>query len=56
VAGSDDLATPPDVLESLAALISGAQFELYPSVGHLPCIEVPDMLADEIIKHREALT
>lgn len=55
VAGSDDLATPPDVLDALASLIPNAQCELYKSVGHLPCIEVPDMLADEILKHREAV-
>lgn len=56
VAGSDDLATPPDAVETLAKLIPDVDFKLYTSVGHLPCIEVPSRLADDIFKHRETLT
>lgn len=56
IAGSDDLATPPDVVEALASAIPGAQCELYTSVGHLPCIEVPDMLAGDIFKHLGTLS
>jgi 3-oxoadipate enol-lactonase len=48
VVGSEDGATPPDLVRSLASLIPGARFELVQGVGHLPCIEVPDLLADRI--------
>jgi 3-oxoadipate enol-lactonase len=55
VAGADDLATPPDVVGALAASIQDARIELYASVGHLPCIEAPDRLADDILKKLESL-
>jgi 3-oxoadipate enol-lactonase len=45
VCGAEDLATPPDLVRSLAALIPGAGFALIPAAGHLPCIEQPDRLA-----------
>ena len=47
--GSEDGATPPDLVRSLASLIPGARFELVQGVGHLPCIEAPDLLAHMII-------
>lgn len=42
IAGSEDGATPPDLVEATAALIPGARFVLIPGAGHLPCIETPD--------------
>ena len=45
VAGAEDLATPPDLVRSLAALIPGATFHALPGVGHLPPVEAPDALA-----------
>lgn len=47
--GSEDGATPPDLVRSLAGLITGARFQLVHGVGHLPCIEAPDLLAQMII-------
>jgi 3-oxoadipate enol-lactonase len=45
VAGSEDGATPPDLLEALAAAIPGAEFRLFEGVGHQPEIEAPEDLA-----------
>lgn len=39
IAGAQDGASPPDVVQSLADLIKGAQFAIIPDAGHLPCIE-----------------
>lgn len=43
--GSEDGATPPDLVRSLADLVPGARFELIEGAGHLPCVERPDILA-----------
>ncbi|MEP1590863.1 3-oxoadipate enol-lactonase [Sulfitobacter sp.] len=45
IAGSDDLATPPDVVADLAGRISGADLVTLGGVGHLSCLEVPDQMA-----------
>ncbi|SPH25055.1 3-oxoadipate enol-lactonase 2 [Defluviimonas aquaemixtae] len=45
VEGSDDLATPPATVRKLADLIQGADYNLLDGVGHLPCIEAPEMVA-----------
>ncbi|MEQ8392535.1 MAG: 3-oxoadipate enol-lactonase [Thalassospira sp.] len=44
ICGSDDLATPPDVVREMASMIPNAKFELIDGVGHLPCIETPELL------------
>ena len=44
-AGSEDGATPPAVVEALAAGISGARYRLIDGVGHIPCVEAPDTVA-----------
>ena len=44
--GSEDGATPPDLVRALAELIPGAGFTLIEGPGHLPCIEAPDAMAD----------
>lgn len=41
IAGSEDGATPPDLVRDLAGLIPGARFELMRGAGHLPCTEQP---------------
>ena len=51
IAGEADLATPPYVVNALADAIPCARSECYAGVGHLPCIEVPDRLASDIIAH-----
>lgn len=44
VAGGHDGATPPEVVEQLAALIPGARYELIENAGHMPPIEAPETL------------
>ena len=43
--GSEDGATPPDLVRSMGTLIAGASFRSVEGAGHLPCIEVPEVLA-----------
>jgi len=45
IAGSEDGATPPDLVRDLADLIPGARFELMRGLGHLPCVEQPGAYA-----------
>jgi len=46
VAGSEDLATTPHIVDALASAIDGAVYTCLDGVGHLPCIEAPDQLAN----------
>ena len=55
IAGSEDGATPPPVVETLAALIPGARLEVLEGAGHLPPIERPKRLADLIARAHAAL-
>jgi 3-oxoadipate enol-lactonase len=48
IAGQEDLATPPALVEALAQLIPQAHFETIEGCGHLPCIEAPDAVAKAI--------
>lgn len=41
IAGSEDGATPPDMVRETADLIPGSRFELIRGVGHIPCVEAP---------------
>jgi 3-oxoadipate enol-lactonase len=41
IAGSEDGASPPDMVQATAALIPGAAFHIIPGAGHLPCVETP---------------
>jgi len=41
IAGSEDGATPADLVRETADLIRGAQFHLIRGAGHLPCVEKP---------------
>lgn len=43
--GSEDGATPPDLVRSMSALIAGSRFQLVAGAGHLPCIEAPEPFA-----------
>ena len=45
IAGSDDGATPPQVVEETAALVPNCQYKLIEGAGHLPCVEKPDEYA-----------
>ena len=41
IAGSEDGATPPDLMRETTGLIPGSQFHLIRRAGHLPCVEKP---------------
>lgn len=41
IAGSEDKATPPDLVRETVDLIPGSDFHLMRKVGHLPCVEKP---------------
>ncbi|NYZ12656.1 3-oxoadipate enol-lactonase [Azospirillum sp. RWY-5-1] len=42
LAGSEDGATPPDLVRSTAGLIPGARFHLIDGAGHIPGVENPE--------------
>ena len=46
IAGSEDGATPPDLVRETVDLIPGSQFALMRRVGHLPCVEDPEGYAN----------
>jgi 3-oxoadipate enol-lactonase len=48
--GDQDAATPPDLVQSLAALVPGARFSAVADAGHLPGIEQPQRVADLILE------
>jgi len=41
IAGSEDGATPPDLVRETVGLVPGSRFELIRRAGHLPCVEQP---------------
>jgi len=53
--GSEDQATPPELVQAAAALIKGASFELIEGTGHIPPAERPDLVAAIIRAQLEAL-
>lgn len=55
IAGAHDLATPPALVQQLAALIPGASYDCIEGSGHLPCIEEPDRIAAALRRMEEGL-
>ncbi len=51
VAGSEDGATPPDLVRGSARLVPGARFEEIAGSGHLPCIDQPLKIVSLIAQH-----
>lgn len=49
IAGSDDGATPADLVRETVDLIPGSKFELIRRAGHIPCVEQPEVFADRLI-------
>ncbi|WP_299151074.1 3-oxoadipate enol-lactonase [uncultured Tateyamaria sp.] len=45
IAGSEDGATPPDLVRETVNLVPGSQFHLIRRAGHLPCVEQPEEYA-----------
>jgi 3-oxoadipate enol-lactonase len=41
IAGTEDGATPPDLVRETVALVPGSRFELIRGAGHLPCVDYP---------------
>jgi 3-oxoadipate enol-lactonase len=50
IAGSDDGATPPDLVRETVDLVKGSQFHLIRRAGHLPCVEKPEEYARVLIQ------
>ncbi|MEM8980447.1 MAG: 3-oxoadipate enol-lactonase [Pseudomonadota bacterium] len=50
IAGSEDNATPPDMVRELGDLIPGSDFELIRGAGHLPCAEKPELYAQTLTR------
>lgn len=50
VVGSADLATPPELVESLSKLINGSQFKVIEGSGHIPCIDNSNILSSLILE------
>ena len=48
IAGSEDAATPPDLVRETADLIPGSRFALIRGGGHLPFVERPHAYADAL--------
>jgi len=48
IVGSEDGATPPDLVRGTIETIEGARFTVIDGVGHLPSIERPDIMGDLI--------
>ena len=53
--GELDGATPPEIVRDTAALIPGARFEVLPSAGHLPGVEVAPAYAALLTRFLEEL-
>lgn len=56
IGGTEDLATPPALVRDLSDMIDGASLEIIEGVGHLPCIEAPEIIAGHIDTLWRALT
>lgn len=50
LAGADDRKVPPDLQRELADLITGSQFQLLRSAGHLGMLTHPDRFADALVE------
>lgn len=55
IAGSEDGATPPDMVRELMGLIPGAGYELIRKAGHLPCVEQPELYAQHLIRFFDSI-
>ncbi len=55
IAGSEDGATPPDMVRELMGLIPGSGFELMRKAGHLPCVEQPELYAKHLMRFMDSI-
>lgn len=56
IAGSEDRASPPELVRATADMIEGAKFSLIDGAGHLPCVEKPRIVADLLTAFLQELT
>lgn len=56
IGGSEDGASPPEVVRATAELIQGAAYHEIPGAGHLPCVEAPKAWAELVIPFLKAQT
>ncbi len=47
--GSEDLATPPELVESLSKLIKNSKFQVIKGSGHIPCVDNAAILSKYIL-------
>lgn len=47
--GSEDVATPPAVLEALSAELGGVPLEVFDGVGHVPSVEAPALFSQKLL-------
>ena len=50
IAGSEDGATPPDLVRETTELVPGSKFHLMRGAGHLPCVENPAEYAEVLTR------
>ncbi len=50
IAGSADGSTPPDIVKEMAGAIPGAEFTVIDGVGHIPCMEAPEVFSGELAR------
>jgi 3-oxoadipate enol-lactonase len=48
-AGSEDGSTPPELVKAMADLIPDSTYILIAGVGHIPCVEQPELMANHIL-------
>ena len=49
IAGTEDGSTPPTQVKAMADLIPNSTYILIENVGHIPCVEVPELMAKHIL-------
>ncbi|WP_422374092.1 3-oxoadipate enol-lactonase [Roseibium sp.] len=49
IGGSDDLASPSDLVRATTDLVGGSRFVEIEKAGHLPCVEQPDVFAGHLV-------
>ena len=50
IAGTEDGSTPPAFVKAMADLIPNSTYILIEGVGHIPCVEVPELIAKHIFE------